>query len=90
MGRDGAKVQLLVTARRCHGWGHVGRLGDVAGRLASQVARQNLWSRQGDEYKKNHPYERSLMSGEKSGYSRWDLKSLLGEIGFQNAEKKKK
>ena len=28
------------------------------------------------------------MSGEKSGYSRWDLKSLLGEIGFQNAEQK--
>ena len=30
------------------------------------------------------------MSGEKSGYSRWDLKFLLGEVGFSNAEQKKK
>ena len=29
------------------------------------------------------------MSGEKSGYTRWDLNSLLGEIGFQNAENRK-
>ena len=30
------------------------------------------------------------MSGEKSGYSRWDLKFLLGEVGFSNAEQKKR
>ena len=29
------------------------------------------------------------MSGEKSGYSRWDLKFLLREVGFSNAEQKK-
>ena len=29
------------------------------------------------------------MSGEKSGYLRWDLKFLLGEVGFSNAEQKK-
>ena len=33
--------------------------------------------------------ERSLDEREKSGYLRWDLKFLLGEVGFSNAEQKK-